>query len=306
MKILALALFSFFVAVNAHGIVGSHCGDGLFRNIGDACPAGSLKAINVPDNYTGKLSTAAEAADKVGSAGACSCPENFDKVDFKDGTGWRCVWGDENNNFKNVACAVPAAAVAAAQADKTAKKSEEKKTVTLNLAIDAEFENQANCVDTVQSALRVTSLLIPAGASVPVKNANSYCKGLFPTENSPAVKVTMASQFTVSSLEECSTRLNTAKGYAVSVKQAVGDLLEEVEDGRKLCEQAFLAPGQSGDLSKYASSVNLEGDTGSQKVSIDNRAPASVPANQAAPAPAPKKNCPASWGIADPECNMAW
>jgi len=47
-----------FVASDAYANVGSYRGDGLYRNIGDACPAGSRKPTNVPDDNTGGVCTA--------------------------------------------------------------------------------------------------------------------------------------------------------------------------------------------------------------------------------------------------------
>lgn len=206
--------------------------------------------------------------------------------DYKIEKGWlklsgRWFWGGQDQGPWEAFMKLPVAAKPTPPAQKT---------ISLALAIDADFQNEADCKDTIQTALRVTSRLIPAGSAKPVTDGNAYCKTLFPTANSPAVKVTMASQFVVTSIEECTTRLNTAKGYSVSAKQVVEDKLEEIGDVRELCEAKFLAAGDgelqevmektaaSADESKTNGTADLHETGNAQVVKIDvntEREPAS-------------------------------
>lgn len=276
------------------------CPDGVYVGINEACPD-PTKPVSLHENNLGipafgsaSIVSQGEAALKAagilrGVAGAaCLCAPGFTMIgmdrfrpvyDYKEigiGDGKWCYKELGAESFNVAPCLVPQPEEKAEEEKK--KEEQPRKTIsfTLDIALDTKFENEAACLDTMERALRVANKLIPAGAKGPVSDRVAYCKSLFPAASSPAVDVTMASQITVTSLEECVTRLNTAKGYSVNMKYVADNALKEVDDVVGLCQDKFLLATQGGaqvatdddestslDLGAIAQKVSIGGATAS-------------------------------------------
>jgi len=215
--------------------VGNYCGDGFFRNIGDACPAGSKKAKNEPDDYTGRDSAAAEGADKVGSAGACACPENYDKVDFNDGTGWHCVWGD-GQNFSNVACVVPAGVGGAGGSNKGARE--------LSLAVSTVAGSLQQCIAQLNRNARIADHI--EGSPDPIV----FCEAIFhlPSSTDGKYEIVQKAMFSFESVQDCETRVDELRADTKFVKRVTtnGAQLEDIPDTEVLCDELYGIPPPKG------------------------------------------------------------